>query len=73
MTPINFPSPPQAYSQAFMTATLQSLQRAMGTTVSSSSASSRILLQSPDGTVFELVVGNDGNLATIPIEGGAAP
>jgi hypothetical protein len=70
---ITFPSPPQGYSQAFMTSALQAVQRAMNSAVSSSSASNRILLQSPDGTVFELVVGDDGNLATIPLAGGEAP
>lgn len=63
---ITFPTPPQAYNQQFMTNVLSQIERGVSS-ATAEAPTTRILLLSPNGTVFELVVGNDGNLATVPL------
>lgn len=59
---IILPPPPTNYNQNFLTQAFDTLKRALIPGVSQDEATSRILLQSPDGTVYQLTVDNGGTL-----------
>ena len=59
---VNFPSPPAG--QQFLTQLLGTLRQALASAVSQDQAAPRILLQSPNGTVYALTVDNSGTLTS---------
>ncbi|CAB4124553.1 hypothetical protein UFOVP62_11 [uncultured Caudovirales phage] len=61
---VNFPSPPSTYSQTTIISLLDTIRRAFLNVVSTDAAVSRVLLQAPNGTVYEVAVSNTGTLTT---------
>ena len=66
---INLPPPPLSYSPNSFTQVLEALKRALLPAVSKDEAAPRILLQSPNGTVYEVTVSNAGVLAVAVNDG----
>ena len=61
---IQFPIPPGNISQAFIIQVLDTLRKSFISVVSKDQSVSRILLSSPNGTVYELTVSNSGVVTT---------
>lgn len=61
---VSFPSPPSNYASNAMTQILDTIRRAFVSVVSSNEAAPRILLQSPNGTVYQITVSDTGALTT---------
>jgi hypothetical protein len=59
---VNFPSPPAG--QQFLNQLLGTLRQAFASAVSQDQAAPRILLTSPNGTIYSLTVDNAGTLST---------
>jgi hypothetical protein len=57
------PTPPQSYNSVFITQAFDAIKRALSPGVSQDEAAPRILLQSKNGTVYQITVNNDGTLA----------
>ena len=66
---INLPPPPLSYSTASFTQVFEALKRALLPAVSKDEAAPRILLQSPNGTIYEVTVSNAGVLSTAVNDG----
>jgi hypothetical protein len=65
--PTAFPSfgaAPQKYDAIWMTAFLSQLARRIGLLAGPNSIQPQILLQAPNGTVYEVTVDNSGNITT---------
>jgi hypothetical protein len=60
----NGPIPPAGPLQPFLQQFVDTIRRAMIPAVSKDEATSRILLQSPNGAVYSVTVDNSGNLQT---------
>jgi hypothetical protein len=69
MTQFHHPPAPPSYQSRFVQDLIESIRRAMLPLVSKDEAVGRILLQSPNGTVYEVKVGNDGTLTTTVNDG----
>ena len=70
-TPANRPLPqpsfgnvPQQYDQGWMTSFTALLSRRLSLLAGPNTVQQQILLQSPDGTVYQVTVGNTGTLTT---------
>ena len=61
---VSFPTPPQNYTPQALVQVLDTIRRALIPVVATDQAANRILLQSPNGTVYEVTVDNSGNLHT---------
>jgi hypothetical protein len=57
---IILPPPPPQYNPYLFTQAFDAIKRAMLPVVSKDEAAPRVLLQSPDGTVWEITVSNAG-------------
>lgn len=68
MTTFNFGPPPGGYSSTWTGLMLAALRDAFGPTVSSAEPSPRLLLQSPDKSVYSLTVLNDGTLKVTKLD-----
>lgn len=66
---INLPPPPLSYTSASFTQVFEALKRALLSAVSKDEAAPRILLQSPNGTVYAVTVSNAGVL-TVAVNDG---
>lgn len=66
---INLPPPPLSYNPNAFTQMLESIKRALIPAVSKDEAVSRILLQSPNGTIYAVTVNNSGVLTTAVNDG----
>jgi hypothetical protein len=66
---VTFPSPPPQYTQGGIIQILDVLRRVFLNVVSTDSAVSRILLQSPNGTVYAVTVSDTGVLTTAVNDG----
>lgn len=65
-----FPSPsPGNVTGTFLVQVIDAIRKAFVPVVSKNEAVSRILLQSPDGTVYEVTVSNTGTLTTAVNDG----
>ena len=62
---VSFPSPPPNYAPSLLAQVLDTIRRAFVNVVSSNEAAPRILLASPNGTVYEITVSNTGTLTTL--------
>lgn len=69
------PTPPERYEPNYFARTLNSINQIATAAVSKTVASSSILLQSPDGSVYKVEVDNAGNLTTtaVPLGQTGAP
>jgi hypothetical protein len=61
---IQFPVPPGSITQAFIIQILDVIRRAFSSAVSKDQASPRILLSSPNGTVYSVTVSDTGVVTT---------
>jgi len=61
---IYLPPAPPSYSSGAFNQIIDALRRAFQPAVSQSEASPRLLLQAPNGTVYEVTVNNSGVLTT---------
>ena len=59
---INLPPPPPSYNPGSFAQILDALKRSFLSTVSKDEAAPRILLQSPNGSVYQVTVSNAGVL-----------
>lgn len=66
---IILPPPPPGYSINAFTLVFEAIRRAMLPAVSKDEATSRILLQSPNGTIYAVTVSNAGVLTTAVNDG----
>lgn len=66
---VNFTVPPPQYNSSWMSQTLDAIKRAFVYSVSKSEAAPRVLLQSPNGTIYAVTVDNSGTL-TVAAEPG---
>lgn len=61
---IQFPVPPGTITQAYIIQVLDTIRRTLLPAISKNEAVSRVLLQAPNGNVYEVTVDNSGNLTT---------
>lgn len=61
---VQFPIPPGSITQAFIIQVLDIVRKAFVPVVSKNEASPRILLSSPNGTVYEITVSDTGVVQT---------
>lgn len=61
---ITLPPPPPNYSPASFSQVFDAIRRALIPAVSRDEAVSRVLLQSPNGTVYSVTINDAGTLAT---------
>lgn len=61
---VQFPIPPGSITQAFIIQVLDVVRKAFVPVVSKNEASPRILLSSPNGTVYEITVSDTGVVQT---------
>lgn len=61
------PTPPQNYDQAAFNTIMDTVKRSLIPVVSADEATSGILLQSPNGSVYKLTVDNSGTLVTTAV------
>lgn len=61
---INLPPPPLSYSPSSFVQVFDAIKRSLLPAVSKDEAVSRILLQSPDGKVWQVTISNAGVLTT---------
>ena len=59
---ILLPTPPNNYNATVITQAFDAIKRALLPGISQDEASSRVLLQSPDGTVYQITVENGGTI-----------
>lgn len=59
---VNLPPPPSNYSQVSFAQIIEALKRSFLSTVSKDEAAPRILLQAPNGKVYQVTVSNTGVL-----------
>lgn len=58
------PVPPQSYNSNTFAQAFDAIRRAVQPLISKDEAAPRLLLRSPDGTVYEVTVSNAGVLST---------
>ena len=63
---IRFPVVPDRWSSAWGNQLLQTLQRSFSGAVSKDEETHRIVLRSPNGTLYDLTVSDTGTLTTTP-------
>lgn len=63
------PPAPNSYSARFMQDFIENVRRAFLPLVSKDEAVGRVLLMSPNGTVYEVKVADDGTLTTVVNDG----
>lgn len=61
---VNLPPAPPGYNQFNISLAFDLIRQAFIPVVSQDEASPRVLLQAPNGTVYEVTVDNSGNLHT---------
>lgn len=61
---VSFPTPPPGPGQTFFVQVLDIIRKAFVPVVSKDTATSRILLSAPNGSVYEVTVSNTGVLTT---------
>lgn len=66
---VNFPPPPANYSLQSFIQIFESIKRSMLSAVSKDEAAPRILLQAPNGKVWQVTVNNSGVLTTAVNDG----
>ena len=66
---VNLPPPPLNYNPGSFTQIFEAVKRSFLSTVSKDEAAPRILLQSPNGTVYSVTVSNAGSL-TVAVNDG---
>jgi len=66
---IQFPVPPGTIGQAFIIQILDIIRRSFVSLISKDEAAPRILLQSPNGTVYAITVSDIGVVTTAVISG----
>jgi len=59
---INLPPPPLSYNPGAFTQVFEALKRSLLSAVSKDEAAPRVLLRSPNGSVYEVTVSNAGVL-----------
>jgi hypothetical protein len=60
----SLPPPSETYDPSSLARTLNDINRVASSAVTKNAASSSLLLQSPDGSVYKVEVDNSGNLTT---------
>ena len=60
----SLPPPSETYDPSSLARTLNDINRVASSAVTKNAASSSLLLQSPDGSVYKVEVDNAGNLTT---------
>jgi len=63
-----FPAAPDRYSPAFFNNLFQSLRGLFGEAVGKDSETPRVVLRSPNGTLYDVTVSNAGALVVTPTE-----
>lgn len=67
---VNFPSPsPGNITGLFFVQVLETIKRAFLPVLTKDEAAPRVLLQSPNGSVYAVTVGNTGTLTTTLVDG----
>ena len=66
---VNLPPPPSSYSQVSFAQIIEALKRSFLSTVSKDEAAPRILLQAPNGKVYQVTVSNAGVLTVVLNDG----
>jgi hypothetical protein len=66
---LDFAPTPNTYSANWMTQTLDVLRRATLPVLTSNTAAPQLLLQSPDGAVWRITIGNDGTIQRTKVQG----
>ena len=66
---ILLPPPPPSYNPGSFTQVFDAIKRALMSTISKDEATSRILLQAPNGTIYQVTVSNAGVLTTAVNDG----
>jgi len=61
---INLPPAPAKYEPDYFIRAFSAIDRIFGRSVSTMEAADSLLLQSPDGSVYKITVGNTGTLTT---------
>lgn len=61
---INLPPPPSSYNPQTFIQIIDAIKRAMLSTISKDEAAPRIMLQAPNGKVYQVTVSNTGVLTT---------
>ena len=64
---INLPTPPAGYDREYFRFSFSLLERVLGQSVGRLEAVNGILLQAPDGGVWQVTVDNSGNLVTTSV------
>jgi hypothetical protein len=64
---INLPTPPGEYDREYFRFSFSLLERVLGQSVGRLEAVNGILLQAPDGGVWQVTVDNSGNLVTTSV------
>ena len=64
---VNLPTPPTGYDREYFRFAFSLLERVLGQTVGRLEAVNGILLQAPDGGVWQVTVDNSGNLVTTSV------
>jgi len=64
---INLPTPPGEYDREYFRFSFSLLERILGQSVGRLEAVNGILLQAPDGGVWQVTVDNSGNLVTTSV------
>lgn len=65
---VHLPAAPGSYSMSFFNQLTQQLQRAFGLVVSQDEETPRVVLRSPNGTLYDVKVSDAGVLAVTPTE-----
>lgn len=64
---INLPTPPGGYDREYFRFAFSLLERVLGQGISRIEAVNGVLLQAPDGGVWQVTVDNAGNLVTTSV------
>jgi hypothetical protein len=68
-----FPPAPSQYSSRYFTDLIENIRRALLPGISKDTAAPRLLLQSPNGKVYEVKVSDTGVLSTVVNDGNGRP
>jgi len=63
---VHLPAAPAGYSMSWLNQLMQQLQRAFGLVVSQDEETPRIVLRSPNGTLYDVAVSDAGALVVTP-------
>lgn len=69
----SFPTPPTRYDPAYLARVLAEIQRVLIPAVSAEQAAPRVILQSPNGTNYNVTVNDAGSLVVAVNDGKTRP